>query len=527
MNILDLKNNPLFLQGWRERNRFSAVTSAITLVSIIIILIFVNAYLNDTYVYHYTPNGNSYRTESTLLAWPRKVLLDLCVLQGWVLLLFGCVNAYKMASRERTSGTIDFHRSSPTPRPNQIVGLVLGSTSLEWWVFLGISAVTLILSLLMDLPFLAVLQFTIQLAVSAVLFQAIFSLIGICRHPLRNKAGTFGILAGVYILSHILIYNKMSFLHQLTWMPAYGQLNIAIKGPTYEYWGYYQRHYKDLLSMLFGVKLNPLVFQMMVQIPFIVLVLEGIGRRFSSLEQPVFSKSQTLMATFYALILFCGSFVSILLLGVDQYYSVNQYVYFLLYFILVFGIFGAILATPNYLSFVRGLRRAKKLNLKKSNPADNASSNVMWQIVFSFITAVTLAFFYALFHVELPKAVMATLTVLSYIVFFASFLEYYQLSRFHNKKSIAWTILIVFWVLIPIFGLVMKSVIRNSPVYKFLLAPSPFFGGMEPVARLIHPPRYYSGDENSLVISLAVAGGMAVIVTLLAYLQRQRLKNLQ
>ncbi|MGE0266834.1 MAG: hypothetical protein AB7S78_00080 [Candidatus Omnitrophota bacterium] len=527
MTLFDLKNNPLFLQGWRERNRFSAVTSAVTLISIIVIILFVSAFLNETYVYNYIPQGNSYKTERILLPWARKFLLDLSILQGIVLFLFGCVNAYKMAARERTSGTVDFHRSSPTPRRNQIAGLVLGSTSLEWWVFIGIFFIELILTLLMDIPLWAVLQFNLQLAVCGLFYQTIFSLIGISRHPLKNKAGPFVILIGVYILGQLLIYNKMSFFNQLTWLPAYSLFDLVIKGvENPDYGGYYQRHSRELLYMLFGTKLNPLLFQLMVQIPFTALCLVGIGRRFSNLDQPVFSKPQTLLATFYTFILFTGSFVSILLMGQDGYYSTAHHVGFLLYFILTFGIGGAILATPNYLSFIRGLRRAKKLNLSKINSADNSSSNGMWLVVFCFIATVTLSFFYIYFKIQTLSAVMATATVLSYVIFFASFLEFYQLSRYHNKKGIAWTIIIIFWVLIPVFGLVTKKIIQDSVVYKFLLAPSPFFGGLEPVIRIMNPSRHsYTNPEMSLGISLSVAGGMAVIAAVLAYLQRQKLKN--
>lgn len=527
MTLFDLKNNPLFLQGWRERNRFSAVTSAVTLVSIIVIILFVSAFLNDNYVYHYTPKGKSYHSEKILLPWFRKFLLDLTVLQGIVLFLFGCVNAYKMASRERSSGTIDFHRSSPTPRRNQIAGLVLGSTSLEWWIFLGVFFVELILTLLTDIPLWAVIQFNIQLTVCALFYHTIFSLIGISRHPLKNKAGPFVILIGVYVIGQLLIYNKMSFFHQLTWMPAFNLLDFTIKGFENPYYGGdYQRNSRELMYLLFGAKLNPLLFQLIVQLPFTALCLAGIGRRFSNLDQPVFSKAQTLLATFYTFILFTGSFVSILLMGQERYYSLSHHVGFLLYFILTFGIGGAILATPNYLSYLRGLRRARKLNITKINSADNSSSNGMWLIAFCFTAAVTLSFYFVFFKTQIIPAVMAAATVLSYIVFFASFLEYYQLSPFHNKKSIAWTIIIIFWILIPIFGLVTKSLIRDSMLYKFLLAPSPFFGGMEPVIRIISPPRYsYSTDEMSIAISLGVAGSMAVAAVILAHLQRQKLNK--
>ena len=88
MNLFDLKNNPLFLQSFRERNRFSAVVSAITLVSILAIILFISAFLNDNYVYQYQNDGTSYTNNKVLLPWYKKVILDLSVMQGIIILLF-------------------------------------------------------------------------------------------------------------------------------------------------------------------------------------------------------------------------------------------------------------------------------------------------------------------------------------------------------------------------------------------------------------------------------------------------------
>ncbi|MBZ0309828.1 MAG: hypothetical protein K8I82_27435, partial [Anaerolineae bacterium] len=302
MNLFDLRNNPNFLQCWRERNRPATVGSAITLLMIIEVMIFTNAYYDGRL-------GGSSTADST--PWFIESILSLAILQGVVLLFFGSLHAYKLSSRERSNGTIDFHRSSPTPRAHQIMGLLIGSTSLEWWISLLILAVQLILAVINGLSLLPLFQFYGQLALCAALYHALFSVMGISRDPLRNKAGAIGLLVGIYVLGHIMVANKLSFIYQLTWMPAYHLLDVAFKGAdaSIGWTRYTDSNLANLHYTLFGVSIFPALFQVLVQVPFLALFLSGIGRRFTNVEQPIFSKSHLLTTAFYTFVLFTGSYM--------------------------------------------------------------------------------------------------------------------------------------------------------------------------------------------------------------------------
>lgn len=524
MNLFDLKNNPLFLQSFRERNRFSGVVSAITLLLVVVIVLFLSAFMNENYVHYTTYEDGQRQTTRLLFPWFKKLILDLATVQGIVILLFGSVNAFRMASRERISGTIDFHRSSPTPRRNQIAGLLLGSTSMEWWIFAVIFTLQIVLSIMHGLYLPAILIFNVKLIFCGLLYHSLSSLLGICRHPHQNKAGAFIILIGLYFFFILLTNNKLSFLSHLTWLGAYQNLEDYLKGMNHGYHlSQYQRNLREMANVFFGIKFNTLLFQLFVQVPVIALFLDGIGRRFQNLEQPIFSKSQTLMATFFILFLYCGSFTSLLLAGTGRRYSFNEGGAILWVLIIILGIIGSVLATPSQLSFVRGLRRVKKQGLAKIQSHENAASNVVWMGVFAFIAALSLAYVFYLYRVNLLHAIIGITIILSYIIFFASYMEFFQLSRHHAKKAIAFTVLIILWIFVPLTALILKSIIGKSSVtYLFMVAPSPFFGGLEPVSRLIKNSSTPT-TTSQLLMTLAVPALLAAITATLAYAQRKRL----
>ena len=67
--------------------------------------------------------------------------------------------ASHMASRERTSETLDFHRSSPQPVEAKVIGLIVGSTWFEWGIFFILFFLELPFVLLPKVP-LDTLDFT-------------------------------------------------------------------------------------------------------------------------------------------------------------------------------------------------------------------------------------------------------------------------------------------------------------------------------------------------------------------------------
>ena len=121
MKIIPLPDNALFLTNWRERMRFAPTLSYIILTIITLILLFLSAYFRT---------GNEYNPK-----WPQEMFWFMIVGQGILILLLGTMSAENISMRERFGGTLDFHRSSPTPRFHQILGLATGSPCLEWCIF--------------------------------------------------------------------------------------------------------------------------------------------------------------------------------------------------------------------------------------------------------------------------------------------------------------------------------------------------------------------------------------------------------
>ena len=157
MKIFQLNDNAIFTANCRERMRPAMVLSSIIVAAIIVVLITMNAYLAPRQKDKTCPSGRTGCQDSVPA--PQNVFWYLAIGQGMLLLLGGTLTACNAACRERTSGTLDFHRSSPTPRSHQVLGLLLGAPSLEWCVFLGTLPVALIFSVLGKIPIDAVLSF--------------------------------------------------------------------------------------------------------------------------------------------------------------------------------------------------------------------------------------------------------------------------------------------------------------------------------------------------------------------------------
>lgn len=513
--LFDLKNNANFLQCWRERNRPATVGSAITLLIIIEAMIFTSTYFEQT----------------SSKPWFIESIFALSVLQGIILLFFGSLNAFKLASRERTNRTIDFHRTAPTTRNNQVLGILLGSTSLEWWTSVLIFVVQLTIGLINGVSILGIIQFYLQLSLCACLFHTFCVLVGISRDPIRNKAGIIGIFVGVIFMSFVLMMSRVGFVYQLTWMPAYHQLETTLRpDKVIEGWPpHSNNNHHELNYTLFGVKLPALPLQILIQLPYIALFWSGIGRRFTNVDQPILSKSQLSTFCFYTIFLYLGSYISLHFFSTEKHLDPKDYIGGMVIMLLVFAFVGAFLVTPSQLGYLRGLRRAKKIGKPRLNWAHNYSSNVTWTIIFCILCTITMSIYFFLYSTNVGLAVHGTTILLGHVIFFLSFYEFFQLSRFHNKKALLFTTIVILWFLLPLFGMILlASIGKDNPFITFLLAPSPMFGMIDAIYHLMEHKTHNKvfGNPYATNIFLLVSIGMAVLATGLAANQRKRLRVL-
>lgn len=481
MKILDLRDNALFLQNWRERMRLPSRLSGMIITAMITGLIFLSAYLNPPRIYPYHGGGPPRE-----IFWLNSVFWSLAVFQGVILLVFGTLAADKMALRERTSGTLDFHRSSPTSRINQYLGLLLGAPSLEWFLFLGTFIVSACLWPFTTIPLKAFLHFYPALILCAILYHscAILFSVSMPRSGVlgQHRLGGFAFLLALYIMTSVFYYSmSLSIFFHLSWLPAYDQLSSVIFGRNNADNYLWDTGCLKAVYSLFTISLPPIALQTIAQLPVLIFTTVGVCRKIAFPERQILSKTQ--LSIFAATILFLvvGSIYSSVFYHNPRYlYAPSPVKEILPFYILLCLVLGAIqvfLTTPNRLQFLKGLQKAKKLGLKQLPIDDDYSSNISAIAAFAFIAVVMSGVLNAVIPGDLLKKVISLILILGYVGTLAGVLEGFRLSPHYKKQMFLWTGLGIAWILLPILAEILKG--PSSPetyLYYTLRAFSPFCG---------------------------------------------------
>ena len=527
--MLNLANNALFIRNWRERMRFSTVVSYLLILTLLIVIIIVNAQINYRYSEGGNIQGHSYPSYSqeTHQPWYQKALIDLCALQAVVILLFGVFSGYKMAENDKINGTLDFHRSSPTPSYIQTIGIVFGSTVLEWVCFSAIFLVLICFSFIYKISILAILQFEVSLVFCAVFYHIFAVLIGITSNSHDNRRSTARAFILIYFVSMLFSSSNLSFLYHMTWIPPFEQLKLNIgeniANLNYRY-GISSLQLYELKYMMFGFKVNSLILQIIVLIPMIALGFEGINRKITSSEHAIVTKGQSLMTLLFMLFMFLGSALSAVLLGIDtlnsqQYHSGFAGLNILPILIIALGILGSIIVTPTKLSFSKGLSKANKSGVIGINWEDEHSSNCYWLLMFCFISSVMFIFYGIIYKATLKETIISLIISLSYPVFFASIYEWFRFGKFYNKPIILFCIIFILWVIMPYLGSIIAPLFINMGYKNYFLAFSPFSGAVFAISAI--------QDKNFSIIETLPVLQVVIITTfaawLLAYVRRMEI----
>lgn len=479
MKFLQLRDNSLFLQNWRERMRVSTVGSAVILTTIVVGLIFLYATVQKHTTSKYSKETKQWT--SVDVPWPKVAFESLAYVQGIILLFFGTLSADKMALREKSSGTLEFHRASPTSRFDQLIGLGLGAPALEWCLFLGTMVPALLLLLLGAVPVSVFIKFYLGLSLCAVFYHALAILLALAtsRKGLlsQRRISAVHLLAVFFFLSGIFMYELgLSSCYHLTWFPLYDEINRSGRMSAYYYGNDYYAPMLHNLYSIFGYKLPSLVIQGLTQLPLIIFCACGIMRKISKPEQPVFSKTESAGLSGVILLLFVGSAYSIIFSGGNSNYyygnPLDSITALFIFIVIGLGIVGTLTATPNRLAYLKGLRKAQKLGVVKLNPSDDHSSNGLWLVTFVVIvTAAYLMLGFAM-PVRLEAKLLVWAILVSYLTFFAMAYEYFQLSRNYRRWMFFVTAMILLWIILPVFASIIRHKLISDEGYHALIAPS-------------------------------------------------------
>jgi hypothetical protein len=473
MNPFALLDNPLFLQNWRERMRPALVVSALIVTGFVIFLIFSGAYVQKSV----TSSGADPHLD---------VFLWLAYAQGVALLLVGSMSANNMAARERIAGTLDFHRSSPTPRLTQILGILFGATSLEWTMVLATLPISLTLSLITNIGIMMAITFYIQLFICAVFFHLGAIFMGIQAYgdaqAATRRENPLKIFIIFYFFSQIfflpLATHQASFVYHMSWLPAYSELKEHIHPASAASYRWPDAETTNLLFTFYGTKLSAFCYQILVQIPFILFLWSAITRKISFPGRPVLTKIQALSLIGFFVFLFLGSSLSVLWNPpLKHALRPNDHLLAYLYFVLFLGMFTLFSQTPNRLSYLKGLRRAQRLGIKKLGRYDDQTSNIYFLIMFTVIVLAGALGFSAWIDFLEFKNLSFLLLILLQIAFFAGTWEYFSLSPNYSKKSLFVVILSIPWLFLPLFSVITSPALKSSfsLLKSIFCSLSPFF----------------------------------------------------
>jgi len=463
MKILALGDNALFLKNFRERTRPALVISSATVASLILVLIVAACLMVET--------------DFSRPSWPGFAFFWLAICQGATILILGSISVSSMVLDERRAGTLDFHRTSPTPPFDQILGLVLGAPILEWCV-VGVTAViATFLALAGGISLMMVVLFYVSLILTALLFHTLilFASLAFERKRGRTYESSWPVL--VFVLAGLAslagVSGRVSVLYHATCAPAYVRIGEEV----------FRNSESDVAPqafIFFHTRLPSIILEAIVQLPLLVLFWIGAMRKMAHPERPTLSKVQSLILVAFLLTLFVGTVLPFLPTEGPRVprHTIQAIMGIFLYFVLMLGLFGVAPVTPSRLFHLKGLRRMRKQGRTRLPRLGDYGSNVTWLGVFLiFALATHCVFLWPALEGTMRAECLALVgLVAAYVAWFAGALEVFRLGKYHAKKSLFTVAVGIPWLFLPMFGFVLAISDLLRWLMPYFLSLSPIFG---------------------------------------------------
>jgi len=425
-------------------------------------------------------------------------------LEGAILILAGSYSVAVRATGEVASGTLDFHRASPTPVTDQAIGLVLGPPATAWICF-ALGAPTLLLcAALGSVSLLGGFMTLLSLMCSALFFHLVTAAAGLSQKKGANaKASPQGWGWAVLIL--LLMVNFFPSWEQNP-LPAFaGSVPVILHviGVNQE----------QLRHAFFGLNLPPLVTQIIVQAPLMAMAALAARRAIRYPDRPALSKRVALALAGWLFILFTaatvGSGTADWNASLEEFCPVGA-----MLFAMLIGGCLLVAVTPSYGLYCGGLRRRAEGLVPRGQFLDDAAGNGGWSLLFM---AITLAFYAAVWIgrgmkelLWMPPAAMAL-----YFGWFAQSLEYFRLRPAQRKGTLFPLLLAVLWVILPIIGVIAVSAAEHwTACSAWLASACPLFGILQALKEA-EVPR--TGPLAVFTVNLA----LFVLFAILAHTRRR------
>ncbi|MFO0573050.1 MAG: hypothetical protein U1A78_03550 [Polyangia bacterium] len=370
---------------------------------------------------------------------------------------------------ERTSGILDFHRATPLTPWTQAMGYALGCGAREYVLAAVFALVFVPAAILGKLSPLSTLLALGYLALAGLLYGTYAMWIGL---SLSNKRGVSGAVVGTLIVLLSFGWTARS-VGAVAFFTPYPALVRLLEIDSARELG------SDVL--FYGLSIHPALFTLVVQGSVLLFFVWASARKLRQEGAPSFSRSGALLLLAWILFLTVGGAWR-WLIGDGTESSRGVITAALISFVLLgTGLASSLLIslTPSYLSFVRGLRRARRRGLPAADWLSDEGSPWPLAAIFAAQVLVGLAVLWLAMRGRLqPRdglvqtAMLVGIAVPAFLLFVCSAAEYTRIVRRGAVRSvgalIAFVTLVLPWMLGGIFE---AGLGKGATLYVFALSP--------------------------------------------------------
>jgi len=503
-----MRNNPLnsalFLTGFHQRLRSNNIFAYTILIFLTIGVIFANE-INKSV------NVNE---------WVSQVIFKLGILQGIILIGVGSLSAYKLANQEQSSGTLLYHQKSSNSQSLKVLGLLFGSTSLEWILFLLIALFQLFFLKLSEYSFIPLIQFYALIAVCSLNFQTGGLIIGLLKKTQKQLLSLVQVSILFAFLIYLFLTHQLAFSTFLYWQPAYDFLGQNYLSASPEY-----LIFVDVWSQYVQYPLSIIIVYFIFQIPIFMILSNILSKQLSAQKFNLISKGQSLALSAYTLFFFSAGILFNAINPSQESFDPSLSRIILFNIVLLLAIGASFIHANEFLEYRKNMRMAIKSKWKGLNHISNRFSNTIWLIQYICIVTFVFSMFIFYYQLTINEAIIHLLMLLVYPIFFVTAFEYFRIRFPQRSQNYFGLFLLIVWIIIPLSYFALSNKIPEQYYFldNYILAFSPIFGGYNCLGA---NPIDFSFAWNHLhYSSLITAYALTMVTSILLYIEKKQMRK--
>ncbi|HAA53512.1 MAG TPA: hypothetical protein DCE42_02080 [Myxococcales bacterium] len=389
--------NPIFIKCARARLRWKQLIAWSIIMLTTTSFVFLAVFLNVVE-----------RGKSTELA-AKGAFVPILVLQSIVMMFLGTSRVAAGMAQEKHSGTLNFQRLTPMSPISKIFGYLFGLPIREYVLFALTLPFMAVIVVYGKISLLKVLHFY-GVFFSTVMLYHMFGMVSGMITPkvrwssrLSNFAAVFFVVS-LYIFMPMLNRFGFTFLGFVTIFPTF--YGIVMEELTQHRTGIARQKMIEELQrwqdvQFFSQPIHPTTYTLLIQGLLLLTCFVIMVRKWRQQHNHAFSKTYSLglFAAFQLLLM--GSLWPFLTqvrvfnrflkqigrLSPETYGMSMFYIFFFLSGVMAFLLVHVV--TPEWFTYIKGLRRAKKLGHSRILPRSDASSNLFYGLSFIVMTWVS------------------------------------------------------------------------------------------------------------------------------------------